>query len=70
MTQRYLDKNPQILDSLSSSKTKEELHKALIIHGAGVVESLGAEVDRIEMKIKVIAKLNLFVDKKARSKAL
>jgi len=40
------------LQEFKNIKTEEELESFLLKHGEGIVDTLGAEIDRIEKKLK------------------
>ncbi len=56
ITKVYLHKDPQFLSEqitkVKELKTDAEIEKFLLDHGEGIIDTLGQEVDRIEMDIK------------------
>lgn len=51
----YLDKQDlnQLLDEVKSFQTIDELEEFLLKHGENIVDLMGGEIDRIEMKLRV-----------------
>lgn len=43
-----------VLQDIQQVKTPEELEKFMLKHGENIIDTLGAEVDRLEKELKVI----------------
>uniref|UniRef100_A0A3Q3FCI0 Proton-coupled zinc antiporter SLC30A9, mitochondrial n=1 Tax=Labrus bergylta TaxID=56723 RepID=A0A3Q3FCI0_9LABR len=55
VTRSYLEKQDidQILNDIQQVKTPEELESFMLKHGENIIDTLGAEVDRLEKELKV-----------------
>ncbi|KAK0137342.1 Zinc transporter 9 [Merluccius polli] len=55
VTRSYLEKQDidQILNEIQQVKTPEELESFMLKHGENIIDTLGAEVDRLEKELKV-----------------
>uniref|UniRef100_A0A667WMN3 Proton-coupled zinc antiporter SLC30A9, mitochondrial n=1 Tax=Myripristis murdjan TaxID=586833 RepID=A0A667WMN3_9TELE len=55
VTRSYLEKQDidQILNDIQQVKTPEELENFMLKHGENIIDTLGAEVDRLEKELKV-----------------
>lgn len=42
-----------VLQDIQQVKTPEELEKFMLKHGENIIDTLGAEVDRLEKELKV-----------------
>ncbi|MEQ2194124.1 hypothetical protein XENOCAPTIV_023933 [Xenoophorus captivus] len=56
VTRSYLEKQDidQILNDIQQVKTPEELENFMLKHGENIIDTLGAEVDRLEKELKVV----------------
>uniref|UniRef100_A0A672ZYY7 Proton-coupled zinc antiporter SLC30A9, mitochondrial n=1 Tax=Sphaeramia orbicularis TaxID=375764 RepID=A0A672ZYY7_9TELE len=56
VTRSYLEKQDidQILTDIQQVKTTEELESFMLKHGENIIDTLGAEVDRLEKELKVM----------------
>lgn len=54
VTRSYLEKQDidQILNDIQQVKTPEELENFMLKHGENIIDTLGAEVDRLEKELK------------------
>uniref|UniRef100_A0A8C1R5J5 Solute carrier family 30 member 9 n=1 Tax=Cyprinus carpio TaxID=7962 RepID=A0A8C1R5J5_CYPCA len=61
VTRSYLEKQDieQILNDIQQVKTPEELENFMLKHGENIIDTLGAEVDRLEKELKVSEKTTL-----------
>ncbi|KAI2656958.1 Zinc transporter 9 [Labeo rohita] len=61
VTRSYLEKQDieQILNDIQQVRTPEELENFMLKHGENIIDTLGAEVDRLEKELKVFNKTTL-----------
>lgn len=48
-----------MLDTVKTFTTAEELEVFMLKHGENIVDKMGGEIDRIEMKLRVIVQFEL-----------